>query len=140
RYPPGFSNERLKAFVERFFAAGDDAARDEEYMSYFADSAFYILAMKTAAGHSEIRRLRRLLWRSTTRRRHEIDLVFPFACGEDEQTWELGLFGRIHYEMAEPPGVLLTMEWAGRMMVALGELKVLFYQAYPCTLTIPETE
>ncbi|KAK9375774.1 uncharacterized protein V1513DRAFT_441942 [Lipomyces chichibuensis] len=113
RYPPGYTNERVKQFIAQFFALADDAQKDEEYVNFFADSAFYIVGLKTAAGRAEIFRLRQILWKHIMSRRHEIDVVFPFtqvsaasqaACGllHDNLTdgsLELAIFGRINYVM-----------------------------------------
>ncbi|KAK9361107.1 hypothetical protein V1504DRAFT_390824 [Lipomyces starkeyi] len=113
RYPPGYTNERVKQFIAQFFALADDSQKDEEYVNFFADSAFYIVGLKTAAGRAEIFRLRQILWKHIISRRHEIDIVFPFTqvstasqatCGllHDNLTdgsLEFAIFGRIHYVM-----------------------------------------
>ncbi|KAK9353805.1 hypothetical protein V1505DRAFT_369151 [Lipomyces doorenjongii] len=113
RYPPGYANERVKQFIAQFFALADDAQKDEEYVNFFADSAFYIVGLKTAAGRAEIFRLRQSLWKHIISRRHEIDIVFPFtqvsaasqATGGllydnlTDGSLEFAIFGRIHYVM-----------------------------------------
>ncbi|KAK9322797.1 hypothetical protein V1517DRAFT_307622 [Lipomyces orientalis] len=113
RYPAGYTNERVKHFITEFFAAADDPAKDEEYVNFFADSAFYIVGLKTVAGRAEISRLRWKLWKNIISRRHEIDVVFPFAQASSvsqptsslahdnltDGSGEFAIFGRIHYVM-----------------------------------------
>ncbi|KAK9369155.1 hypothetical protein V1509DRAFT_621310 [Lipomyces kononenkoae] len=116
RYPPGYTNERVKQFMTQFFALADDSDQDEQYVNLFADSAFYIVGLRTAAGRAEIFRLRRTLWKNITSRRHEIDIVFPFlqasastqaTCNPHENiadgSGEFAIFGRIHYVMNTVP-------------------------------------
>ncbi|KAK9390720.1 hypothetical protein V1515DRAFT_636393 [Lipomyces mesembrius] len=100
RYPPGYTNERVKQFIAQFFALADDAKKDEEYVNLFTDSAFYIVGLKTAAGRAEIFRLRQ-------------NIVFPFtqvsASSQGtggllhdnftDGSLEFAIFGRIHYVM-----------------------------------------
>ncbi|KAK9239883.1 hypothetical protein V1525DRAFT_424325 [Lipomyces kononenkoae] len=119
RYPPGYTNERVKQFIQQFFALADDPEKDEQYVNFFADSAFYIVGLKTVAGRAEIFRLRRTLWRNITSRRHEIDIVFPFSQTSatsqatsnlhdnvTDGSGEFAIFGRIHYVMDPIPNAL----------------------------------
>lgn len=78
---------------------------------------------------------------------------------------EFAMFGRIHYVMSDkqanvftsryadmqsfvtreasrPPtqAIMLTIEWAARMMISLADMRVMYFQIYPCTATIVEDD
>ncbi|KAK9459731.1 uncharacterized protein V1516DRAFT_613747, partial [Lipomyces oligophaga] len=174
RYPQNYTNDRVKAFIEHFFEADDDASRMEDFLDCFSDSAFYILGVHTVAGRESIRRIKLKIWKNISSRKHEIDVIFPFnqsdVEGQSSQTEfnvtnEFALFGRIHCVLspeqldhmalqigdfhsylkrsdrlvpAASNSTLLTVEWASRLMISLTDMKVMFYQVYPCTASILE--
>ncbi|KAI1213221.1 uncharacterized protein F4807DRAFT_410181 [Annulohypoxylon truncatum] len=127
-------NERIKSFMEKFYAISDDPSKNEEWVDYFLPDAVVIIGDRSAKGTDEIRQLRQGMWERTKSRRHKPGKVFPATFGGADEgegmTIEYMLQGSVDFVLKN--GEQKAVSWAGHAVLndAQGRLKYQFYQVY----------
>ncbi|KAI0002833.1 hypothetical protein F4779DRAFT_622065 [Xylariaceae sp. FL0662B] len=121
-------DERTRDFVSRYYAVSDDPSKNEEWVSYFAPDAVFVVGDKSAEGTEQIRQVRQGMWDKIGARKHKPEKIFPasFKPGEIEYM----LYGSL--DLTTKDGEKRAVSWAGHAVLkeVEGRLKYAFYQIY----------
>lgn len=121
-------DHEIPKFFEKFYAVSDNPDSHEEYARSFTDDATFIMGSRSAKGYSEILEIRKGLWSGPVKtRKHSLHKIFPFG----DNSNELMLYGNVEYVLKN--GKELSVDWAGRALIAKGDpkkLRMAFYQVY----------
>ncbi|KAK7204884.1 hypothetical protein BZA70DRAFT_280250 [Myxozyma melibiosi] len=132
KYPEGFSDPKIEAFLTGFYKLSDTVGEDAAYVAKYSADAKLIMGLKVAEGSEQIAELRKGMWGAVVGRHHVLLQVFPFQPAKS-RTGEFALVGTVDYTLHNGKKVLV--EWGAKMVVDRGsaesdDVKITFYQVY----------